>query len=246
MGSFHRRVEISVRTSEQGDGEVRAVVEDDFHHLRVRIGFDDDAILRIEGEADRVPFRTCSDATSELARLCGMRLSDVASTVMRHTDAKLHCTHLLDLAGLAIATAKQRVARRVYVVEVVDPTPGGEKIARIRRNDGLAVEWTAIGTTLVGPPPYSGLSLREGFAHWALSNLDRDTAEAAIILRRATAISIGRERDLDAIPFAIPRGRCFTEHPARAVLAHRNKGTTLDFSGREHLLCANDRQWLAF
>jgi hypothetical protein len=57
--------------------------------------------------------------------------------------------------------------------------------------------WT-VGTNIVeGPEPYAGRSLGRGFLAWAEAELDPETAEAAIVLRRGCSISMGRLMDLD-------------------------------------------------
>jgi len=81
-------------------------------------------------------------------------------------------------------------------------------------------------------------------ARWALQTLSEEEAEAALILRRCTLISLGRERDLDRQTHAVPSGLCYSQQPERAEQAIRVKGSTWDFGSSQEKLCASDHDWL--
>ena len=55
-----------------------------------------------------------------------------------------------------------------------------------------------------------GINLREGMARWALNALSEEAAEAALLLRRCTLISMGRAYDLDEQIHAVHVGRGVT------------------------------------
>jgi hypothetical protein len=99
-------------------------------------------------------------------------------------------------------------------------------------------------TTIMGPAPYEGVSLRSGMAAWAFDHLAEDEAEAALALRRCALIALGRTKNLDVQPHAEPTGRCFVQQPERAAQSLRQVGSTLDFTAAAHELCASDREWL--
>lgn len=99
-------------------GEVRAALEDDFHHFRVHLRHDHQTLIDITGEALRFPYSACPQATEPLRDLIGMRLSPIAHSVTRQTDAQHQCTHLLDLAGLALAAALRPPQVRRYDIQV--------------------------------------------------------------------------------------------------------------------------------
>ncbi|MFU7548426.1 hypothetical protein ACM9NK_30875, partial [Pseudomonas paraeruginosa] len=79
------------------------------------------------------------------------------------------------------------------------------------------LSWDVHGSTIEGPPPYCGVNLREGMARWALNHLSEEEAEAALLLRRCTLISLGRMNNLDAQIHASSTGRCYSQQPARAT-----------------------------
>jgi hypothetical protein len=82
-------------------------------------------------------------------------------------------------------------------------------------------------------------------ARWAFNNLSEEEAEAALLLRRCTQISLGRLNNLDAQVHASSTGRCYSQQPARAKQALRIKGSTWDFSEAASALCIDDQNWLA-
>jgi hypothetical protein len=122
---------------------------------------------------------------------------------------------------------------------------GGQRTAvQLWRDGKSTLTWTLEGMTCVDPPPYADVRWRGGFLRWADETLDPDTAEAAIVLRRACDIGMGRGMDLDAIPRAVDildtQGRiCHTMQPGVVEMAQRNRGTTRDYDGRVDELLAD-------
>lgn len=242
MQRFRRRIELAARRTGDG-GEVRAVLEDDFHHFRVVVAHRDGAVSAVRGETPRHPFTACPGAAPELSRLAGMRLDPVANSVTLHADATQQCTHMFDLAGLAIAVAARGDSYRRYDIDVPRHVDGRSH-ACLRR-DGVAVlDWEVEGSLILGPAPYAGVDMRQGMARWALGTLPAEEAEAALVLRRCALISLGRLKDLDRQPHAHLSGRCYAQQPERAPQAIRIVGSTWDFSARAEALCQDDRSWL--
>ncbi|WP_313054297.1 DUF2889 domain-containing protein [Pseudomonas lopnurensis] len=241
MSSFHRRIEI-VGNHAQDGGTVRAALEDDFHHFRAWVEHRDGKVSAVGGESVRYPYSACLAAPKQLEALKGMSLTGVAHSVTRQTDQAHQCTHLLDLAGLAIAMAARGTIYRRYDIEV--PRRVDEQThASLQRDDGWRLAWSIDGPVIRGGK-YEGVSLRVGMARWALSELDDLEAEAALVLRRCVLISLGREYDLDRQDHAAPTGLCYSQQPERAEQALRIKGSTWDFSTRAEALCRSDQSWL--
>lgn len=236
---FRRRIEISAPSR----CEIRASLEDDFHHFRVSITYADNTVSDVHGYADRFPYSACPAAVEPLKALIGMQLSEVAHSVTRQTDARHQCTHMLDLAGLAIAAANRQTKKRVY--EIVIPKRVNDKTtAELWRDGKTCLAWEILGTEIVSPPPYVGIDLNHGMAGWAIKTLKPEESEAALVLRRSVVISRGREYNLDLQEHAKPLGVCFSQQPIRAEHAIRVKGSTLDFTSAPDKLCADDQAWL--
>ena len=242
MTAFRRRVDIIAQHA-NGTGEVRAALEDDFHHFRVWVRHHEGEVTAIGGEALRYPYSLCPQACDQLQQLLGMTLNRIAHSVTRQTDASHQCTHLFDLAGLAIAAAARGTHQRRYEINI------GRRIdnrtrAILIRDGNQDLTWDVNGTLIEGPAPYAGINLREGMARWALNTLSEEAAEAALLLRRCTLISMGRAYNLDEQIHASSTARCYSQQPERAERALRMKGSTLDFSYQASALCDQDQAWL--
>jgi hypothetical protein len=242
-GALRRSILIATRTHE-GGGEARAAVEDDFHHFLVAVRHDGAQVTAVTAQSPRFPYSTCPAAGGELDRLVGMPLSSVANSVVRQTDPSLQCTHMLDLAGLAIAAAARGTPWRRYDCTVPDRVDDVTN-ASVARDGAVVLAWTVRGDTILEPEPYAGHGLRAGFAGWALANLPEADAEAALVLRRATTISIGRVNDPGSWLHARPTGFCYSQQPTRAPEALTQANTIRDWPSHEPL-CAADAAFLAF
>jgi hypothetical protein len=99
------------------------------------------------------------------------------------------------------------------------------------RDGKRLLEWQLDGGRIVGPPPWSDAT--GGFARWADATFDADTAEAAIVLKRACSIGMSRGIDLDSYPtLADMPGLspvCWSMQPERAPVAVRNRGLIRDY-----------------
>jgi hypothetical protein len=223
------------------DGRVVGDLEDDFHHFRVTIDHDGERVTAIAGEGVRFPWSTCPLAAEALQPITGMTLSPRSTAVGKVTAARDNCTHMFDLAGLAVAHAARGATTRQYDVFVPDGVPP-DGTATVARDGEPVLAWDVDMSQVLGPAPFAGVPLRAGFLAWAEANLDAETAEAAIVLRRALHIAHGRIRDLDGHETAVElfpmmSGSCYTFTPGRADVAVRMKKSTRDFSARPDDLC---------
>ncbi|MCU1377493.1 MAG: hypothetical protein JWN29_476 [Acidimicrobiales bacterium] len=215
---FHRRIELDA-----GDGTVTATVEDYNHHFDLRLTHDAALVTGFSVDPVRAPWSQCPGAAAELDELVGRPVG------VRPTSASpdRHCTHLIDLACVAVRFAGS-TGRRRYDVTVTD-WDQATSTAAVQRDDGLRVEWQVGRMAIEGPDPYTGRSLGAGFTPWALRELHAEVAEAALILRRAAWMSPSRGFDLDAFATVadtgLGEGVCFATQPERIHLATRNLGT---------------------
>ncbi len=162
------------------------------------------------------------------------------SGVRRQTRPQLTCTHMYDVFALAVVHANDRRARTAYDIVVPDRIEGRTN-ARLRGPGEMILEWHVDGDTIEAAPPFGGRPLYGGFVGWAEENLDGPTAEAAIVLRRALYISLGRIVDLDGYASASdlgPRqiGVCHTFQPDVVEKSVRVRGATRDFTSRADAL----------
>ncbi|MGI8797445.1 MAG: DUF2889 domain-containing protein [Acidimicrobiia bacterium] len=230
-GSYRRRIRLIVTEP----GVVEGGLEDDFHHFEVTLHHDGERVLDVDARSVRWPWSTCPAAAGPLRALAGMELSPRCLAVGEHTNPKANCTHLFDLAGLAVAHAARGGERRQYDAEV--PSGRGDDRAAVRlwRDGELVLAWTLSGRAIGSPPPYDAAPWKGGFFRWADTTLPVEEAEAAIVLRRACEIGMGRGMDLDGVDRAdelaeLMQGVCYTMQPVVIGTARRNKGTIRDFS----------------
>ncbi len=238
-GSYRRRILL------RAEGRrVTGDLEDDFHRFRVHVEHDGERVVRAEGEALRFPWTSCPGALVPLARLEGMRLALSSRAAHDHTDPRAQCTHLFDLAGLAIAHASRGPGTRDYEIEVPDRVEARTR-ATLRRDGQPFLHWEIEGSRIVAPEPFAGRSTRAGFLAWVQETLAPDLAEAALVLHRACSISLGRLYDMDAVegPSAfglMAGGVCHTFSPGTMEQARRIVGSARDLSREPEALLADD------
>ena len=214
-------------------------LEDDFHHFEVTLRHDGGHVTQVEMEAFRWPWVTCPDAGDRLHALEGMALSDRCTAVAEITDPRHTCTHQFDLAGLCVAHAVRDAESRQYDVEL-PWSATGVVMPRLWRDGELVHEWKIAPVEggwreLVSPEPFTAAPWKGGFIRWADQTLEPEDAEAAIVLRRACDIGMGRGMDLEGLDSAqelagIMTGVCYTMQPEIMPVAFRQRGTIRDFA----------------
>jgi hypothetical protein len=233
-GPYRRRI----RTVSIDRGVVEGALEDDFHHFEVTLRHDGNHVTGVEARSRRWPWSTCPDAAAHLRPIEDMPLSTRCTAIAGVADPRMNCTHQFDLAGLCVTHAARGHERRQYDAEVPAAVDDVTE-PRLWRDGELVLAWTLSwrdGTRrLVDSPPYDEAPWRGGFFRWADDSLDPDAAEAAIVLRRACEIGMGRGMDLEAVDSAAELGPlmgpvCYTMQPTVAPVAFRNRGSIRDFA----------------
>src|SRR5262245_10525840 len=226
---YRRRIELVTESPARVEGEL----EDDFHQFRVSIAHEGGQVTAVEGEALRHPWSTCPEALGPLRDLVGAPVTQEAAVIAAHADARRTCTHWYDLAGLAIAQAAAGRARRRYDVTVGERDEQGRATATLDRDGEPVLRWDVDVQTVLGPEPVAGQGMGRGFLAWAAATFagDPDAEEAAVVLRRACRISLGRLMDLDRFETAADVGQgmentCHTFSTDVMGRALRIKGST--------------------
>lgn len=237
MTGYLRRIVLTAPAS----GRVEAALEDDFHRFEVTLRHNGEEVTECTGRAVRYPWTECPGAVDALAALAGVPLLSRGTSIGDFVDPHANCTHLFDLAGLAVAHAAAGREGREYLAAVPDRDAQWRTRAELRRDGEVVLGWDVEGIEIRGPAPYDGVRLRGGFLRWADQHLDAETAEAATVLRRACEISMGRHTPWDELETAAEVGDfmlgvCHTFQPGRAEVALRVKGSVQDFSDRPEAL----------
>lgn len=247
-GSYRRRIRLAVTDPTT----VEAGIEDDFHHFRITLHHDASVVHGIETRSYRIPWTTCGDAGGALRLIEGMPLEPSCLAVGRWTDPHLQCTHMFDLAGLAVAHAYRTLtaaasgdSRQYDAMVPYGFNQGEPRDVRVWRDHTPIFTWTIDGDRCVAPAPFSDVPFTGGFFRWADTSLPPEDAEAAIVLRRACTIGMGRGMDQDrwssaADVSAGPVGVCYSQQPERRSVALRVRGNILDFDANPDALLSDD------
>jgi hypothetical protein len=124
---------------EASNGVCTGEVADNVHHFRVTVTHADGVITKVDGEGIRVPWTTCPFAIEQLQTIVGAPLNVEGRLCVEQTA---HCTHLLDLARLAVAHAL-RGGVRTYDIEVRRGADGNDLVADLAR-DGAPYQSRAL------------------------------------------------------------------------------------------------------
>jgi len=226
------------------EGRVVGDMEDDFHRFGIEIEHDGERVSAVRGAAYRYPWTECGHAFAPLQAFRGAPLSARLAAVARGANPRENCTHLFDLAVLAVAHAAARRARRQYDIGVPDRVDGVTR-ATLERDGERLLAWDLDGSEIRNPPPYAGRDLRGAdFPRWAEAELDPDAAEAAFVLRRGVVIANGRLGNFDAardasVLLSWAKNSCHSFTPGIAEKALRVPGTTREFTRHPERLLAD-------
>ena len=233
-GIFRRAIVL-----ESSAGEVRGELADDFHHFTVRVLHDGERAVAVHGKDVRVPWTTCPGAIEPLRRMVGAPVSERILDVFKHTRPREQCTHLHDLACLALTHAARAETSRRYDVALPDRT--GDETEAVLACDGAdRLRWRLRGDRIARAVPsrFAGLPLATfPFLDFLLDDLRDEAAlaEAAWVLQRAIFVGAGRRRRsggrFEAKDLAAALGAaCHTLAPERVGEARRVDGNVRDFS----------------
>ncbi len=229
-GACRRRVRLA-----GSQGRVVAVLSDTFHELRCTIRHDGYRVTAVKGEAIRIPTSVCPAAVGMIQELVGTPIDAPGSHFYEHGRARRHCTHLFDLAVMAIGHGRRGKVTRTYEAVVPDETDRPVRV-EVRRDDELVHCWWVRRGRVVKPANLADRPLGKGFAAWATLDFQGDALEAAILLSRTWLIAVGRRYRTESFPgHIIARnvemiGACYAYAPGRAHYATFNSGHVRDFT----------------
>ncbi|MEJ6010802.1 DUF2889 domain-containing protein [Novosphingobium aquae] len=227
----------------------RTELEDDYHRMGVRIEHDGSVVTAILGDSSRHPWQLCARAVEELPALVGAPLTPDFVIASRMANARDHCTHLFDLAALAITAVARQTHRRIY--DSVCSYDGAIAHLRLYRDEVLLLDWRVDGSIVHSTDEANERDLRQGFAEFCRIRMDREKAEASLALRRTAMIAQGRGVDLDQLEDATIvadalDGACYALRKEKGPQALRLKGATRSFDGPPPLTPHSEtRKWFS-
>jgi hypothetical protein len=224
-GIFRRQIDLRA----WDEHTVVGWLEDEFHHFGVTLTHDGGRIRDLRVATPRHPWSTCAGAGVPLRALIGQPLTGRCAAAGALVDMRRNCTHLLDLASLAVAHAwSERIQRRYHgtvqaLSDVVDVAARGALRATLRRDGREVLSWDLLGYAITAPETMAGRSILHGFREWT-DGLDAADAEDALVLRRVAFVSFGRRVDIERFAVAAELGQgpvCHTFQPERSAIALR-------------------------
>lgn len=238
---FRRSISLDTR----GEQLVVGWLEDDFHHFGVSVEFAEGRVTDLRAVAVRYPWSTCFDAARAIAAFVGGPLIERPTQLGALLPMASHCTHVFELAALAIAHAAARRPDRLYEARVFRAAPPGpEQTSALRAslelNGAPMLEWRVLADRIDDADMPGGRSLTDGFRAWT-EGLPAEAAELAFVLRRAAWLAKG-DRAYAALQVAAETGAgpvCYTYQPERRSIARNMAGSIRPFDPASRPLLAN-------
>ncbi|MEX1668674.1 DUF2889 domain-containing protein [Zhongshania guokunii] len=232
-GHYRRRIRLRAEP-----GQVHGELEDTNHGFSCTVFHDGNKITDIHSAALRIPFDTCPGASEPLRKLIGLPLCEDILDIKPLTDASANCTHLLDLALLAIRHSTRQEAEMIYDICVEDQAEETETAtAEIYANGNLIHRWQTCNWAICSPADLDGKVLYKGFSKWASKQFSGDQREAAFALQKGYFVAVARRyTDNSQVGQAanehrdVMLGVCYSYSSPQIERATRTANSVRDFS----------------
>lgn len=236
-GVYRRRLRLRAAT-----GRVDVDLEDSNHGFCLHLLHDGQRVTQVEAEVRRHPFVTCVEASERLQPLLGMDLQIDAAALRQRLPQGANCTHLHDMAMLALAHSwDQPGFVCIYDISVADERDG-LTAARIDCDGEQVHAWQVCSDALAEPLEYAGKPMKRGFYAWASRHYSDMPLEAAVALQRGYFVAQSRRvarlpfQDFPASADNMPDGTCYSYNHDVVALALRIEGTVWDLTDKPELL----------
>lgn len=235
-GVFRRRVQVCSAVS-----KVTVELEDCNHGFRVCLYHKAGKVTQIAADTIRYPHNTCPEAVKQLRQFIGLPINTESGSLRMRLEPALHCTHLYDMAMLALAYAVCPGTTRVYDIAVTDEVEGQCWLS-IHSDDRMVYQWCIEGNTVTSPECYKGQPMMRGFYDWASQRFSGSALEAAILMQRGFFVSHTRRYDFKnayggaAVKDGLPHGSCYSYNHGVVERAYRIEGSVRDFTHSAELL----------
>jgi hypothetical protein len=209
---------------------------DDTHHaIWVRMAHDGHVVTTATGGFNRMPNTACPGAGIALKELCGMPLATPLSKLYGDGRPQRNCTHMFDVAALALMHARRETAMRVFDVTIPDAATGPQQ-TDVRLDGKVIHSWLVADGSIVDPVAFAGRALIGGFSAWAYSTFEGDRLESALVLQKGWFVSRARRYVLDTTAVALASRRatssgvCYAYTEPQSSSAWTIPGYVRDFS----------------
>lgn len=236
-GVYRRRLRLRVAKR-----RVDVELEDSNHGFCLHLLHDRQRVLKADAEVIRHPFITCVEAAERLQPLVGIDLQIDSAALRQRLPQGANCTHLHDMALLALAHAGEPPGFvRLYDISVDDERAG---LTAMRIDcDGEPVHaWQVKNDAMVEPLEHAGRPVKRGFYAWVSQHYCDMPLEAAVALQRGYYVAQSRRvvrlpfQDFPASADNMPDGTCYSYNYDVVARALRIEGTVWDLTEKPDLL----------
>lgn len=214
---------------------VLATLDDNHHAMWCRLHHDGQAAVRVESGMPRVPLTTCPAAAALLDELIGLPLSTVRSDLFAGGRARRQCTHLFDIAALALLFANAPEDSRTIDVVIPDDLAGRLTVSGML-NGETAIEFVVQSERIASPPELAGQHLKLGYVPWASARFGGAYLDVALMMQKAFMVAEGWPYLIDRQPgrgvtdATELKGACFSYTEPRFSNAREVAPHVIDFS----------------
>lgn len=211
-GAYRRRIRLR-----NDAGEVVGLLDDNNHAIWVRVRHSEGRVSDICGGFHRWPTNGCPSAGVNLKELVGVELTAPWGQLYQGGLPRRNCTHMFDLAALALRHAARDEPQRVWDAVVPDAT-GDMLSASVSLNGRFVHDWLLREDIIEAPVGLAGVHILKNFLPQAEARFSGDELEGALVLRMAAFVSIARRYVTDDL------ARPLRNSPARKGVCHAYSG----------------------
>lgn len=229
-GIYRRRIALTKRGN-----CVEAKLEDTNHGFSLLLEHDGQHIIKVDGQALRVPLSTCPQAISRLQDFVGLPITMSEQDIRQKIPARQNCTHWYDLLVLAIKHSQRKQLQREIEIAITDAKDGLSN-CKVWVNGALIIDWQCRNWNIEQPANFNGISLFSGFSAWALQQLSGNELEAALALQKGYLVAQSLQYDLNfsggrpITDMQSPSGVCYSFTTGVFEKANIEKGYNKDFT----------------
>ncbi|MBB3860180.1 hypothetical protein GGQ88_001441 [Novosphingobium hassiacum] len=217
-------------------GRVDAAIVDMRHDMTCTLRHDGQVVTAIEPAFHRYTLQVCPGASAPLQAMVGMSIDTTTKDVFAGGRARLNCTHMLDIAWLALRHANRGNVEWIYEVAIPDAVSGALR-GTLTRNGEVVQDWVVDGQVIAAPPHLAGQSTSAGLMRWLTSEsrLPDLEVEECLILSKGFFMVGARRFQLIEGPLSEGyrknvSGACYGYGPERIDTAIGLTGMGRDFS----------------
>ena len=230
-GTFRRRIVLTREGT-----RLSATLLDDFHTMDLALTVVEGVVVDVAGNMERFPKTTCPGAVAALQAALRGKTVGGESALIHGVDRGGQCTHLIDLAMLALSWSGQDGAMQLIEVALTDRDGEGRQDLLITVDGAPALSLELQDETIKSPAAHSGRKLFGGFARWVDETFPPEQARLWLIAQISLFVAGGRAHIVDgpkprrsgAEPTR--RGACFSYTDPAFAVAIDNVGYVCDMT----------------